>query len=124
MGPAHPGRAAMPATSDPLPQNAAMRKPRLLAGDELEQRRLPALGGLSRPGEGARNVLGPLDPLAPTAQGAPQVRVAPTDVARAVLVVRHDEVRDLDSHAGVVEHDGEDGNPAAHRRLEIEPGPP
>src|SRR5439155_8705406 len=96
--------------------------PRLLAGDEPEQRRLPALGSLSRPGEGARDVLGPLDPLAPTPHGAPQVRVAPADVARAVLVVRHDEVRDLDSHAGVVEHDGEDGSPAAHRRLEIEPG--
>ena len=44
------------------------------------------------------------------------------DVARAVLVVRDDEVRDLDGHARVVEHDGEDRNPAAHRGLEIEPG--
>src|SRR5260370_14014441 len=105
-----------------LPQHAAIREPRLLAGDELEQRRLPALGGLSRSREGARDVLGPLDPLAPAPHRAPQVRVAAADVARAVLVVRDDEVRDLDGHSRVVEYDGEDRNPAAHPGLEIEPG--
>src|SRR5204862_3689989 len=40
----------------------------------------------------------------------------------AVLVVRDDEVWDLDGHGRVVEHDGENGDPAAHGRLEIEPG--
>src|SRR3989442_7715143 len=105
-----------------LPQRAAIGEARLLARDELEQRRLAALGGLARSGESAGDVLGPLDPLAPAAHGAPQIRVAPADVAGAVLVVRDNEVRDLDGHGRVVEHDGENGDPAAHRRLEIEPG--
>src|SRR5438552_3387074 len=77
-----------------LPQRAAIGEARLLARDELEQRRLAALGGLSRSGERAGDVLGPLDPLAPAAHGAPQIRVAPADVTGAVLVVRDDEVRD------------------------------
>src|SRR2546421_1896578 len=105
-----------------LPQRAAMREACLLAGDELEQRRLPALGGLARAGEGVGDILGPLDPLAPAAHGAPQIRVASADITRAVLIVRDDEVRDLDGHGRVVEHDGENGDPAAHGRLEIEPG--
>src|SRR2546423_3761967 len=105
-----------------LPQGAAMGEARLLAGDELQQRRLAALGGLARAGEGAGDVLGPLDPLAPAAHGAPQIRVASANVTGAVLGVRDDEVRDLDGHGRVVEHDGEDGDSAAHRRLEIEPG--
>src|SRR5437867_11402418 len=86
-----------------LPQRAAIGEARLLAGDELEQRRLAALGGLARSREGAGDVVGPLDSLAPTAHGPPQIRVAPADVAGAVLVVRHDEVRDLDGHGRVVE---------------------
>src|SRR5438034_2330540 len=81
-----------------LPQRAAIGEARLLARDELEQRRLAALGALSRSGERAGDVLGPLDPLAPAAHGAPQIRVAPADVTGAVLVVRDDEVRDLDGH--------------------------
>src|SRR2546428_713202 len=105
-----------------LPQRAAIGEARLLARDELEQRRLAALGGLARSGESAGDVLGPLDALTPAAHGAPQIRVAPADVTGAVLVVRDDEVRDLDGHGRVVEHDGENGDPAAHRRLEIEPG--
>src|SRR5215813_4255203 len=94
----------------PLAQGAAMREPRLLAGDELEQRRLAALRGFPRAAEGGRDVLRPLHALAPAAHGAPEVRVASTDVARAVLVVRHHEVRDLDGHGRVVEHHREDGN--------------
>src|SRR2546428_2071179 len=105
-----------------LPQRAAIGEARLLARDELEQRRRAALGGLARWGKGAGDVLGSLAPLAPAAHGAPQMGVAPADVTGAVLVVRHDEVRDLDGHGRVVEHDGEDGRPAAHRGLEIEPG--
>src|SRR5207245_8403550 len=68
-----------------LAQRAAIGEARLLAGDELEQGRLPALGGLARAGEGAGDVLGPLDPLAPAAHGAPQIRVASADVTGAVL---------------------------------------
>src|SRR5438309_3311383 len=105
-----------------LPQRTAMREARLLAGDELQQRRLPAVGRFARSREGAGDVLGLLDALAPAAHRAPQVRVAPADVAGAVLVVRDDEVRDLDGHGRVVEHDGADRNPAAHGRLEVEPG--
>src|SRR5207244_13628823 len=57
---------------------------------------------------------------APAPRAPPASRARPADVACAVLVVRHDEVRNLDGHGRVVEHDGEDGNPAAHGRLEIE----
>src|SRR3989441_7747407 len=71
-----------------LPQRAAIGEARLLARDELEQRRLAALGGLSRSGERAGDVLGPLDPLAPAAHGAPQIRVAPADVTGAVQIGR------------------------------------
>src|SRR5206468_1868824 len=111
----------IPAAGD-LPQRAAMGEARLLAGDELEQRRLPALRRLPRSSERAGDVLGLLDALAPAAHGAPQIRIAPADVTGAIFVVRDDEVRDLDGHRRVVEDDGEDGNPAAHRGLEIEPG--
>src|SRR5207244_10022990 len=65
---------------------------------------------------------GPPAPPPPPPMAAPRARGGPADVTGAVLVVRDDEVRDLDGHGRVVEHDGEDGDPAAHRRLEIEPG--
>src|SRR5207248_2379977 len=105
-----------------LAQGAAVREARLLARDELEQRRLPVLGGLARAGKRAGDVVGLLDALAPAAHGPTQIRVAPADVTGAVLVVRDDQMRDLDGHGRVVEDDGENRNPAAHRRLEIEPG--
>src|SRR5437763_445047 len=59
---------------------------------------------------------------APAAHGPAQIRVAAADVTGAVLVVRDDEVRNLDGHGGVVQHDGENGDPAAHSRLEVETG--
>src|SRR6185369_9169144 len=103
------------------PQRAAVREARLLAGDELEQRRLPALGRLACAGEGAGDLPRLLDALAPAAHGAPEVRIVPADVAGAVLVVRDDEVRDLDGHGRVVEYHGTDRGAAAHGRLEVEP---
>src|SRR5205807_6317832 len=77
---------------------------------------------LARGGDGADNLRGPPAPPPPAPQGAPQTRGPPADITCAVLVVRDDEVWDLDGHGRVVEHDGENGNPAAHGRLEIEPG--
>src|SRR5262249_36338690 len=105
-----------------LPERAAVGERRLLTRDELEERGSAALRGLPGAGEGARDVLGPLYALGPSAHRTPEVGVTPADVARAVLVVRDDEVGDLDGHARVVEHDGEDRDAAADGGLEVEPG--
>src|SRR2546427_10497227 len=88
-----------------LPQRAAVGEARLLARDELEQRRLAALGGLARSGERAGDVLGPLDPRAPSAHGARHIRAAPADVTRAVLGVRDNGGRSLYGHRLAGEHD-------------------
>src|SRR5207245_11782928 len=89
----------------------------------------PALGPRPRPGAGRSPrprsrpgyPRGPSTAPPPPPGPAPQARGAPADVAGAVLVVRDDEVRDLDGHGRVVEHDRADRNPAAHGRLEVEP---
>ena len=81
--------------------------------------RQPSVAFLAR-SEGAGDVLRPLHPLAPVANRAAQVGVAAADVARPILVVRHDEVRDLDGNSRAVQHDGKDRDAAAHGRLETE----
>jgi hypothetical protein len=70
---------------------------------------LPFLGLPTRPAESIRNLAGVLDALAPAAE-----------VARLVLLVAEFHVWDLDGHGGIVQHDRQNRNARADRRLEIE----
>src|SRR5206468_688055 len=109
---------------EPLVEKADPR--RAFEGDEAAcrlqtPRASSAIGRLfSREAKAPGDVLRPLHPLAPVANRAAQVGVAAADVARPILVVRHDEVRDLDGNSRAVQHDGKDRDAAAHGRLEIE----